>query len=471
MKSKELREWYQSGISLYDIEILMMNDLNDGDLRGYFTLIRDNGVSVNDIDYILRHDEIGVTFQRQLLQALSTDKKQFEASLCWLEEKGILDTSKDCREDTPEEEEEIDRICEIVDDIIDSYDNYQVDFEKQYTATGLIQRELFYTQGQEMMRNIPIFEEKDATISDNYGNNWQITYSITTGAIPFPRLTPFDLAVLDVFYTLYCMRVFVIPLAMVDKLLSGNKNRVQSEKKVRVIQESVQRLQSVSVSLRIRDKEYPSTPLLDVEVFDTLVTDGKRLPTVYYLNGINALYAYAKDFQEVADVPKEYYDTSKLPDELGFEDTETAILLKRRVITKVMGIIRESKQKRHKFKHWNRLALEQKKDNTKGIFPDLELMPLVENATPEEAEKAYQKWRKKEKPKYIRIVKGTLENLKANYAILDYEDYRENPREPVNGFDIICFTKTETEALNKMREELKPQYVQKLLKKRRNGSK
>ena len=29
MKSKELREWYQSGISLYDIEILMMNDLKD----------------------------------------------------------------------------------------------------------------------------------------------------------------------------------------------------------------------------------------------------------------------------------------------------------------------------------------------------------------------------------------------------------------------------------------------------------
>ena len=225
------------------------------------------------------------------------------------------------------------------------------------------------------------------------------------------------------------------------------------------------------MSLTVRDRQYDSTKLLDVEVFDTLVADGKRLSTVYYLNGINALYAYAKDFQEVADVPKEYYDTSKLPDELAFEDTETAILLKRRVITKVMGIIRESKQKRHKFKHWNRLALEQKKDKTKGIFPDLELMPEVENLTPEEAEKAYQKWRKKEKPKYIKIVKGTLENLKANYAILDYEDYRDNPREPVNGFDIICFTKTEMESLHKMREELKPQYVQNLLKKRNDGSK
>lgn len=70
MKSKELREWYQSGISLYDIDILLMYDLNDSDLRGYFTLIRDKGVSVNDIDYILRHDEIGPSFQRQLLQAL-----------------------------------------------------------------------------------------------------------------------------------------------------------------------------------------------------------------------------------------------------------------------------------------------------------------------------------------------------------------------------------------------------------------
>ena len=68
----------------------------------------------NNLAEQLGMNEIGVTFQRQLLQALSTDKNQFESSLCWLEEKGILDTSKDCREDTPEEEEEIDRICEIV---------------------------------------------------------------------------------------------------------------------------------------------------------------------------------------------------------------------------------------------------------------------------------------------------------------------------------------------------------------------
>ena len=319
-----------------------------------------------------------------------------------------------------------------------------------------------------MIPTLPLNGEKIINFPDY---DTILSSGITAGAIPFTRLTPFDVAVLDVFYTLYCMDVKVIPVAMVDKLLSGNKGRVQSEKKIRVIEESVRKLQSINMSLTVRDRQYDSTKLLDVEVFDTLVTDGKRLPTVYYLNGINALYAYAKDFQEVADVPKEYYDTSRLPDELAFEDTETAILLKRRVITKVMGIIRESKQKRHKFKHWNRLALEQKKDKTKGIFPDLELMPEVENLTPEEAEKAYQKWRKKEKPRYIKIVKGTLENLKANYAILDYEDYRDNPREPVNGFDIICFTKTEMEALHKMREELKPQYVQNLLKKRNDGSK
>lgn len=169
MKSKELREWYQSGISLYDIEILMMYDLNDSDLRGYFTLIRDNGVSVNDIDYILRHNEIGAAFQKQLLQALSTDKKQFEASLCWLEEKGILDTSKDCREDTPEEEEEIDRICEIVDEIIDSYDNYQVDFEKQYTTTAFLIRLLCYNQGKELIPTLPLNGEKIINFPDYYG--------------------------------------------------------------------------------------------------------------------------------------------------------------------------------------------------------------------------------------------------------------------------------------------------------------
>ena len=112
------------------------------------------------------------------------------------------------------------------------------------------------------------------------------------------------------------------------------------------------------------------------------------------------------------------------------------------------------------------MALIQKDRNNEGVFPELGLMPDTEGKTRAESKELLDKWRRKEKPKYIKIVKGTLENLKANYAILDYEEYREKPTEPVLGYDIICFTKTETNALKGMRDDLKPTYVKNLLAKR-----
>ena len=79
----------------------------------------------------------------------------------------------------------------------------------------------------------------------------------------------------------------------------------------------------------------------------------------------------------------------------------------------------------------------------------------------------------KQKPLYIKVVRGTLENLKRQYVILDYEEHKDNdsknPKDPVTGFDIICFTKTELAALHKLREEQKAQYAQTLLAKRKKA--
>ena len=74
------------------------------------------------------------------------------------------------------------------------------------------------------------------------------------------------------------------------------------------------------------------------------------------------------------------------------------------------------------------------------------------------------------KADYMRVVKGTLEHLKQIHVILDYEECRPNEsksrREPVIGYDIICFNKTEADALAGMRDEQKAAYVQRLLDKR-----
>ena len=97
-------------------------------------------------------------------------------------------------------------------------------------------------------------------------------------------------------------------------------------------------------------------------------------------------------------------------------------------------------------------------------------MPNIDGLDADEAEKRLKQWRTKQKPMYIKVVRGTLENLKRQFVILDYEEHRDNDskslREPVTGFDVICFNKTEQTALFKMRDEQKPDYVAKLLKKR-----
>ena len=97
-------------------------------------------------------------------------------------------------------------------------------------------------------------------------------------------------------------------------------------------------------------------------------------------------------------------------------------------------------------------------------------MPNIDGLDAEEAEKKLRQWRTKQKPMYIKVVRGTLENLKRQFVILDYEEHKDNdsksPRDPVTGFDIICFTKDEQDKLFKKRDELKSDYVNKLLKKR-----
>lgn len=126
-----------------------------------------------------------------------------------------------------------------------------------------------------------------------------------------------------------------------------------------------------------------------------------------------------------------------------------------------------------RLKNWNRISLIQKKDKSDGLFPKLGLMPNIEGLDAEEAEKKLKQWRTKQKPLYIKVVRGTLENLKRQFVILDYEEHRDNdsknPKDPVTGFDVICFTRKELSNLQRQREEQKPLYVKTLLENRQKA--
>jgi hypothetical protein len=159
-----------------------------------------------------------------------------------------------------------------------------------------------------------------------------------------------------------------------------------------------------------------------------------------------------------------------------------------------MGILRQSLERHHARTHWNRISLIHAKEKKyydpkgrqktvsgvadeyphtkkRGLFAELGLMPDVDGLSPAEQKEIMSKWRKT-KADYMRVIRGTLQHLKDICVILDYIEVRANEskslREPVIAYDIICFNKTEVNALNGMRDELKPAYVKKLLDNRHN---
>lgn len=547
MTTEEIRSWMDAGVSIDEMNWILAHE----EIGSKFPMVVSQVLAeekltywrnaldwlISKRDYILLHKEFSPDTQKELLALLDAgDVQGFHAQMQQLDNSGDWDVTVDIRYvrealhddfpralltyikdkdygklnaaidwfnfiwvwdnkiDTAIQQGNIEALCnyesdvdgeitniqmhstkerreQIVGDVLDAASSgINVNIEIQYSGTAFIFRRLFFNQSKKLLRDMEGHEVYETSFTDRSGVTWDIEFWTEKYASPYDTLEPFDYALLDVFFTLYCYGIRIVTVDQLDMLLSGNDDRVSGAQKIARIKESIDRLTAVHVGFTVRGNTYPAERLLDIDCFEHLTDEnGTYSDTYVYLHGINSLYSYARDFHEIANAPKEYYDTAALPDEYKFNDTETAIILKRRVITKVMGILRMSRQKGRLYTNWNRLSLEQKQDKTKGILPELDLMPhYLENATEEENDKIYKKWRKKEKPVYVDIVRGTLENMKANYAFLDYEDVFEGkgPRYPLIGFDIICFTQTELNALQKLRDEQKKDYVQGLMDKR-----
>ena len=118
------------------------------------------------------------------------------------------------------------------------------------------------------------------------------------------------------------------------------------------------------------------------------------------------------------------------------------MIIKRRVVLRVMRILYMNNKGSKRLKNWNRISLIQKKDKSDGLFPKLGLMPNIEGLDAEEAEKKLKQWRTKQKPLYIKVVRGTLENLKRQFVILDPQ-YLNSDLEDKEGLLQFAFWRTQ----------------------------
>ena len=424
----------------------------------------DAGVNRGEIEYIVSLKEIGQDFQDQLLQILAKEGfSAYQDALSKLYEWGVLENDPFDTEVelSPEQEAELNAAL----DYIKSLDAppKEIPLQMQYLNNTLIMRNLFDFNGNILEKVIPGFLRK-VNFSTTKGERWHLEFWTDSNLTVDKSLDQFDWAVMDAIYTLHCNKIKMFSTRWIDTLLSGNRGKAPTENSIARIDRTIDKLSRLYLGYEVQGELADDTPLLSVQKF------GNTQGWFYYLNSINNLYAYAHDKNQVINVPNSYLDTSKLPKEFAFADTETAMVIKRRVILRVMRILYLNSKGTKRLKNWNRISLIQKKDKSDGLFPNLGLMPNIDGLDAAEAEKKLKQWRTKQKPMYIKVVRGTLENLKRQYVILDYEEHKDNDskslRDPVTGFDIICFNKTEQKALYAMRDEQKPGYVAGLLKKR-----
>lgn len=439
------------------------------------------GVERNEIEYVMLHDEIGEDFQEQLIALLeagdfTTYQDYLDEMMQWI----IWDNSKDLISVFPTIEEQ--QLNKAIDHVM-NLDELPREIlpQTQYLNLTYVMRHLFYNE-KDVLSVLTLNQGNTIRFQTDSGERWEIYYDTTSLLTIDKRLDPFDFAVLDAIYTLYKNEIFFFSTKRIDMLLSGNSKRSATKSSIDRIERSIEKLAYLQVQIIIDDEEREFSQLLSVQRF------GHSEGSYYYLEKMNDLYSYATEMHQVANVPAAYFDTSTLPKEFKFSDTETSIYIKRRIIARVMGILRQSESNYHPRSHWNRISLIQAKEKKyinprgrqktlpqsesqyqrtkkRGLFTELGLMPEIDGLSPQEQKLIMSAWRKK-KADYMRVVRGTLEHLKRIYVILDYEEVRPNEskslREPVIGYDIICFDRTENNALKGMRNEKKAAYVQRL---------
>lgn len=255
------------------------------------------------------------------------------------------------------------------------------------------------------------------------------------------KIVPFDMAVMDAVYTIFCSGQDVFSTEQIACVFSGNEKHRATAKLLQMIQESIDKLRFISIRINCTDeintrrdlKKYKDkveylvheSYLLPVEKVELKYRANGKVVQAYQLIKKPALYTYAEMLHQIIDVPAEILNTTE-----KVNDTIDAVMIKRYVIKRVEQI----KHRKKTNSTLNSDALSYLwygvKGEPRGLYAEL---GFVSDMTKEN-------WRTKIKPRIHKIVCEVLESLKERGSILDYEAYREgktnNPAMPIQGFHI-----------------------------------
>lgn len=251
-----------------------------------------------------------------------------------------------------------------------------------------------------------------------------------------PKLTPFDIAVLDSVYTIVTnIGSMVIATDYIQKTLSLAQNQRETPKKAQMIIDSLKKLGTIRVEIDCSD-ELNARKIMDhcgtfsghlLELGDPLKAtyhvNGKPV-TVYPLKEIPVTHQYAELINQMTKFPADLLYTDK-----GGKTNITldAMVIRRNVVRRVLQILARSPKSRLRS---NRLSLlwENNHGILKGLFAELGYEPDTSV-----------QWRTKIKPRIVRVVEDTLMILR-DKKYLSYHEYRadgtKNPASPVMGYEI-----------------------------------
>ena len=255
-----------------------------------------------------------------------------------------------------------------------------------------------------------------------------------TGLIP--KLTPFDIAVLDSVYTIVTNSgSMAVTTDYIQKTLSLEQNQRETPKKTQRIMDSLETLGRIRIEIDCSEECRARRIMDHCGTFSgNLLELGNPFITTFHVNGkpvkvfplknIPVTHQYAEMINQIIGFPADLLYTDKGG---KINITIDAMVIRRYVVRRVLQIIDRSPKSRLRNKKLS-LLWENNHRILKGLFAELGYTPDTSV-----------KWRTKVKPRIVKVVKDTL-NILCDKQYISYHEYRadgtKNPASPVMGYEI-----------------------------------
>lgn len=159
-----------------------------------------------------------------------------------------------------------------------------------------------------------------------------------------PNVTQYDMAVLDAVYTLFVNKQSMFSPEMLLRIMSGNFEQDASPQKIGSITRSINKLRHIDIRIDYTDEARArkligknrtaviTSYLLPVDEIESRAANGQTIHA-YRLLTEPALYVYARNIQQIIDVPTVLLETHDT-----LSDTDEVIVLKRYLVKRIEGM-------------------------------------------------------------------------------------------------------------------------------------